>query len=66
MSNARPEAHGMTNTFIRMAEVWMPDAGRRLLDLGGGLYGHARRFGALGRSMCFDRGEGLPDEAWYF
>ena len=56
----------MTNTFIRMAEVWMPDAGRTLLDFGGGLYGHARRFGALSRSMCFDRGEGLPDEAWYF
>ncbi len=54
----------MTNTFIRVAEVWVPDPGRTLLEFGGGLYGRARRFGALSRSMCFGRGEGLPGEAW--
>jgi hypothetical protein len=54
----------MTSTFIRVAEVWVPDAGRTLLEFGGGLYGRARRFGALSRSMCFGRGEGLPGEAW--
>jgi GAF domain len=55
---------GMNNAFIRVAEVWVPDAGRTLLEFGGGLYGSARRFGALSRSMCFGRGEGLPGEAW--
>jgi hypothetical protein len=54
----------MNDSFIRVAEVWVPDAGRTLLEFGGGLYGSARRFGALSRSMCFGRGEGLPGQAW--
>ncbi len=51
-------------TFIRVAEVWRPDAEGSLLEFGGGLYGEARRFGAASRHMCFGRGEGLPGRAW--
>ena len=51
-------------TFIRVAEVWVPDHERTLLEFGGGLYGGARRFGSISRSMCFGRGEGLPGQAW--
>ncbi|MBA4176938.1 MAG: GAF domain-containing protein [Leptothrix sp. (in: Bacteria)] len=52
------------NTFIRVVEVWVPDATGSLLEFGGGLYGSAHRFGGLGRNMCFGRGEGLPGQAW--
>ena len=51
-------------TFIRVIEVWVPDAERHLLEFGAGLYGSAKSFGALSRSMCFGRGEGLPGRAW--
>jgi len=51
-------------TFIRVAEVWVPDADRSLLEFGGGLYGNALSFGAASRSMCFGRGEGLPGRVW--
>jgi hypothetical protein len=53
-----------SKTFIRVAEVWVPDADRTLLEFGGGLYGQARRFGSASRGMCFGRGEGLPGQAW--
>ena len=52
------------NTFIRVAEVWVPDRERTLLEFGGGWYGAARRFGTVSRSLCFGRGEGLPGQAW--
>lgn len=51
-------------TFIRVVEVWVPDATGTLLEWGGGLYDEAPRFGAASRSLCFGRGEGLPGEAW--
>lgn len=51
-------------TFIRVVEVWVPDRERSLLEFGGGFYGDAHRFGAISRSMCFGRGEGLPGQAW--
>lgn len=51
-------------TFIRVVEVWVPDADGSLLELGGAWYGGATRFGALSRQMCFGRGEGLPGQAW--
>ncbi len=51
-------------TFIRVAELWVPDAEGYLLEFGGGLYGNAPEFGALSRSMCFGRGEGLPGRVW--
>jgi len=51
-------------TFIRVVEVWVPDAEGQLLEFGGGLYGAARDFGAVSRQMCFGRGEGLPGRVW--
>jgi hypothetical protein len=51
-------------TFIRVVEIWVPDRERTLLEFGGGLYGNTRAFGAVSRSMCFGRGEGLPGQAW--
>jgi hypothetical protein len=51
-------------TFIRVVEVWVPDAEASLLEFGGGLYGSAARFGMASRSMCFGRGEGLPGRCW--
>jgi hypothetical protein len=51
-------------TFVRVVEVWVPDAEQSLLEFGGGLYGSAARFGMASRSMCFGRGEGLPGRAW--
>ncbi len=52
------------NTFIRVIETWVPDATGTLLEFGGGLYGSAHRFGAISKTMCFGRGEGLPGQAW--
>ena len=51
-------------TFIRVAEIWVPDADGYLLEFGGGLYGQAPDFGAISRAMCFGRGEGLPGRVW--
>jgi hypothetical protein len=51
-------------TFVRVVEVWVPDAEASLLEFGGGLYGSAARFGMASRSMCFGRGEGLPGRCW--
>jgi hypothetical protein len=53
-----------SRTFIRVVEVWTPDAERSLLELTGGFYGGARRFELVSRKMCFGRGEGLPGQAW--
>lgn len=54
----------MLNTFIKAAEVWMPSDDGMLLEFGSGLFGEAKRFEAISRSMCFGRGEGLPGRAW--
>jgi hypothetical protein len=51
-------------TFLRVVEVWLPDADGALLEFGGGLYGNAKTLGTISRSMCFGRGEGLPGRAW--
>src|SRR5260221_7893246 len=51
-------------TFVRVVELWTPDASGSLLEFGGGLYPDAPRFGAASRTMCFGRGEGLPGRAW--
>ena len=53
-----------TQSFIRVVEVWVPGNDRATLEFSAGLYGSAKRFGALSRSMCFGYGEGLPGEAW--
>ncbi|MDP9046024.1 MAG: GAF domain-containing protein, partial [Pseudomonadota bacterium] len=51
-------------TFIRAAEIWVPDAQGQLLEFGSGLYPQAPGFGHASRSMCFGRGEGLPGRVW--
>ena len=51
-------------TFIRASEVWVPSTDRTMLEFGGGLYGPAKRFAAISRTLCFGRGEGLPGQAW--
>jgi hypothetical protein len=51
-------------SFIRVVEVWVPGNDRSTLEFSAGLYGSARRFGALSRQMCFGLGEGLPGQAW--
>jgi hypothetical protein len=53
-----------SETFIRVVEVWVPDAEGALLELGSAWYGTAVRFGRLSAQMCFGRGEGLPGQAW--
>ena len=52
------------NTFIRVAEVWVPSADGSLLELADGIFEAAPAFGASSRSMCFGRAEGLPGNAW--
>lgn len=54
----------MSETFIRVAEVWEPTPDGSLLELAGGLYGAAPTFGALSQGLCFGRAEGLPGHAW--
>ena len=53
-----------TTTYIRVVEVWVPDADGALLVLGSAWYGAAKRFGMKSQQMCFGRGEGLPGQAW--
>jgi hypothetical protein len=52
------------NTFIRVAEVWVPSEDGSLLELADGLFDAAPAFGAASRAMCFGRAEGLPGNAW--
>jgi hypothetical protein len=54
----------MSETFIRVAEVWCPSEDGTLLEFGSGLFRRAPAFGAISRTMCFSRGEGLPGRAW--
>jgi hypothetical protein len=54
----------MSHTFIRVAEVWSPSEDGTLLEFGSGLFRQAPAFGAISRTMCFGRGEGLPGRAW--
>src|SRR5262245_39261503 len=51
-------------TFIRAAEVWVPDRGGAHLEFCDALYGEVPAFGAASRNMIFGRGEGLPGQAW--
>ena len=51
-------------TFLRAAEIWVPDADGQLLEFGSGAYDRAPAFGHASRGMCFGRGEGLPGNVW--
>lgn len=63
-SSQVPPAADAVRTFIRAVEVWVPSDDGALLELEGGLFGAATRFGTLSRTMCFGRGEGLPGRVW--
>lgn len=52
------------NTFIRLAEVWIPSTDASMLELAGGLFDAAPAYGAISHDMCFGRAEGLPGRAW--
>lgn len=54
----------MTPSFIRIAEIWLPNADHTLLEFGSGLFGSAPVFAAATASMRFGIGEGLPGLAW--
>ena len=54
----------LMKTFVRVAEVWTPTADGSLLEVSAGLFDAAPAFGAISRTMCFGRGEGLPGRAW--
>ena len=51
-------------TFVQVAEVWVPSADGRQLELSAGLFDGAPAFGEISRAMRFARGEGLPGRAW--
>ncbi len=63
-SEAAAPIAAVKKTFIKATEFWVPSRDRSFLEYGGGLYGTATRFGALSRTLCFARGEGLPGQAW--
>ncbi len=51
-------------TFIRVAELWLPNRDRSRLEFGGGLYGKLTNFRAASEGMHFAFDEGLPGKAW--
>lgn len=51
-------------SFIRVTEIWLPDAGGDRLVSGGGIYGDLVEFRAESEGTSFARGEGLPGKAW--
>jgi hypothetical protein len=54
----------MKASFIRIAEIWLPNQDHSLLAFGGGLFGPAKVFAAATPSLRFGMGEGLPGLAW--
>jgi hypothetical protein len=54
----------MNASFIRIAEIWLPNQDHSLLAFGGGLFGPAQVFAAATPSLRFGMGEGLPGLAW--
>lgn len=52
-------------TFIRVAEVWLPDTGQTVLTYGAGVSSPgAEGFCTSSRGLRFQPGEGLPGLAW--
>ena len=50
------------DTFVRVAEIWVPEDGR--LVHAGGDYGNSPAFAEASVAERFARGEGLPGKAW--
>jgi len=63
VSTLRPAAAPRQKTFIRVTEVWTPDADG-VLRLGSGIYGDLADFAAVSGQESFAKGEGLPGKAW--
>src|SRR5215471_3114412 len=64
---ARPlnaSAEHTMNSFIRIAEVWVPTKDRLQLALSNGIYGALGELRAISERTRFDYGEGLPGRAW--
>ncbi|WP_353474160.1 GAF domain-containing protein [Salipiger sp. H15] len=51
-----------TRTFIRVAEVWVPEKGRLVLERG--TYAGLEDFGTVSERTDFAKGAGLPGRAW--
>ncbi len=58
-----PAAPARPETFIRVTEVWTPDADG-VLRLSSGVYGALHDFAAVSGKESFEIGEGLPGKAW--
>lgn len=52
----------LTATFIRVAEVWVPDGDKLVLN--SGTYGDFSTFEAASKHESFAKGRGLPGKAW--
>jgi hypothetical protein len=63
-SRANVSSKHTMNSFIRIAEVWVPTKDRLQLQLGDGLYGALGELRAISERARFGRGEGLPGRAW--
>ena len=50
------------NTFVRVAEVWIPKDGR--LVHAEGDYAHSQEFAEASVAESFAKGEGLPGKVW--
>jgi hypothetical protein len=51
-------------TFIKVTEIWLPNAQRTQLEFGSGLYGALTEFKAASEQQHFAYDEGLPGKAW--
>ena len=58
------DKRGSAPTFVRVTEIWVPDAAGDRLVLKDGLYGALDAFRAASGGESFGRGEGLPGKAW--
>ena len=54
----------MTNSFIRVVEIWVPSRDGGLLEFQDGLYGALENFRLVSEKSCFGFDEGLPGRAW--
>lgn len=54
----------MNASFLRIAEIWLPNQDHTQLEFGGGLFGPAKVFARATPSLRFGLGEGLPGWAW--
>ena len=51
-------------SFVRVAEIWTPDAKAKCLRLQSGSYGPLSEFRAASETMTFAPGAGLPGRVW--